>query len=367
MGPGVHLIENLPHLGPNVRLVFREYGSDLFGAEADPGYYLDVGGILKRLHKAEEMSSKGEAKARKALARLVKKTNPKRRRSLRQASRTRAAVVSNPGWKEHQRKSKKHSTDARKFPHGPQRSYHVKMALHHALMYEATKPLSKFLPGMTEAGLKARGYRAFMKQEAAKEKKAAEAKLKKNPKKRKNPTKQWTTGSEVQTLIFPKAQGFTRAQAKSWAKRNGFKYGKVDETGTSFRLRQREPGSFSTMRTISMGDSGVKAVVGPLKRGKKKGKRKNPTGRKQKTGSVLTNSKKGAKYKVWAKTSRLGTATGAYLASLPGEGGASHGWTRSASKARLLTESQLKKVQNAALRLGWSEFKAIRVNPRALK
>ena len=53
--------------------------------------------------------------------------------------------------------------------------------------------------------------------------------------------------SEIQSLIFPKGK-FTSAQAKKWAQDNGFKSSKVDETGTSFRLRQADPGKFKRFR-----------------------------------------------------------------------------------------------------------------------
>ena len=73
-------------------------------------------------------------------------------------------------------------------------------------------------------------------------------------------------GTEIQTLIFPNEK-FTRAQALSFARRHGFKTSKVDETDTSFRIRQKDPDDFSRIRTISLADSGgVKATVGVRKR-----------------------------------------------------------------------------------------------------
>lgn len=72
---------------------------------------------------------------------------------------------------------------------------------------------------------------------------------------------------EIQTLIFPKSKFKTAAEAKAWAKDKDFKSSKVDETGTSFRLRQKPPGKFKRLRTIDLGD-GVKAVGGEMKKSK---------------------------------------------------------------------------------------------------
>jgi len=70
----------------------------------------------------------------------------------------------------------------------------------------------------------------------------------------------------VQTLIFSKDSFDSAQETKDWAKAHDFKSGKVDETGTSYRLRQRDPGDFDsdTFRTITI-TTGVKAVVGELK------------------------------------------------------------------------------------------------------
>lgn len=48
---------------------------------------------------------------------------------------------------------------------------------------------------------------------------------------------------------------------------------KIDETSTSFRVRQKEPSEFSFFRTIALGKgkSKVKAVVGKLKSDPSKG------------------------------------------------------------------------------------------------
>lgn len=80
------------------------------------------------------------------------------------------------------------------------------------------------------------------------------------------PKKKQETTTTIQTLIFNKKKFKDAASAKSWAKSHDFKSGKVDETDTSFRLRQRETGSFTdgSFRTIELAD-GVKAVVGRLK------------------------------------------------------------------------------------------------------
>ena len=66
---------------------------------------------------------------------------------------------------------------------------------------------------------------------------------------------------KVQSLLFPRDK-FTTAQAKAWAKKHGYKHGKVDVTAHYIRMRQRDPSDFKTERTIPLGDSGVKAVVG---------------------------------------------------------------------------------------------------------
>lgn len=69
----------------------------------------------------------------------------------------------------------------------------------------------------------------------------------------------------IQTIIFDKSK-FKKGEATKWAVEHNFKDNKVDETGSSFRLRQKEPGLFKTgsFRTISLTD-GVKAVIGVMK------------------------------------------------------------------------------------------------------
>ena len=68
--------------------------------------------------------------------------------------------------------------------------------------------------------------------------------------------------TEIQTLIFDK-KVFSREEAIQWAKDHDFKSSSVDETSTSFRLRQRDPGDFreGSFRTIEI-TTGVKAVIG---------------------------------------------------------------------------------------------------------
>ena len=65
----------------------------------------------------------------------------------------------------------------------------------------------------------------------------------------------------VQTLLFPRPK-FSPSKAKTWAKSHGYHSGKVDITDRYVRLRQQDPSRFRTMRTISLGTGGVKAVVG---------------------------------------------------------------------------------------------------------
>jgi hypothetical protein len=77
----------------------------------------------------------------------------------------------------------------------------------------------------------------------------------------------------VQTLLFD-STFFNVGQAKSWAKRHGFRYGSVDTGGgrASFiRLRQVDPDTITagTFRTIRFTD-GIEAVIGMPKRKAKK-------------------------------------------------------------------------------------------------
>lgn len=74
--------------------------------------------------------------------------------------------------------------------------------------------------------------------------------------------------TEVQTLIFPKGK-FSLEQVKKFIKDNSFKMAKIDETGTSFRVRQKDPKTFvdNSFRTITLSkEKGVKAVVGRVRK-----------------------------------------------------------------------------------------------------
>lgn len=79
--------------------------------------------------------------------------------------------------------------------------------------------------------------------------------------------KPYKHATEVQTLIFD-ADLYTVKRAKAWARAHKFCYGSVDEKPNTIRLRQHDPSEYrpSTFRTITLGDGGVRAVVGvPLR------------------------------------------------------------------------------------------------------
>jgi hypothetical protein len=57
--------------------------------------------------------------------------------------------------------------------------------------------------------------------------------------------------SVTQTLIFSKAEFPKREDAVKWAREHDFRTDKVDETESSWRLRQRDPGDFARFRTIA--------------------------------------------------------------------------------------------------------------------
>lgn len=80
---------------------------------------------------------------------------------------------------------------------------------------------------------------------------------------RHNP-KRWKFATEIQTLLFPKDE-WSAAFARRWALTHGFKASKTDITTNYIRIRQRPPSQFSAFRTIELGDSGVKAVIGEPK------------------------------------------------------------------------------------------------------
>lgn len=67
--------------------------------------------------------------------------------------------------------------------------------------------------------------------------------------------------SAIQSLVFSKDKFKDAAAAKKWAEEHGFHFGKVDETGSSFRLRQEEPGKFDLMRSKELAP-GVTGVIG---------------------------------------------------------------------------------------------------------
>lgn len=89
--------------------------------------------------------------------------------------------------------------------------------------------------------------------------------------------------TEIQTLIFSKDKFKTKQQVKDWLKKHDFHAIKeLDETSTSFRARQKNPGEFvpGSFRTITITD-GVKAVIGKPKTKEKTvtsevGGKKNP-------------------------------------------------------------------------------------------
>lgn len=69
------------------------------------------------------------------------------------------------------------------------------------------------------------------------------------------------TGSRIQSLVFDR-EDFDVPSAKMWAREHGFRYGKVDVTENTIRLRQRDPGDFlpNTWGTITL-RPGVQATV----------------------------------------------------------------------------------------------------------
>ena len=64
----------------------------------------------------------------------------------------------------------------------------------------------------------------------------------------------------AQSLLFKRDAGWTESKAKSWAKANGYRYGKVDITDQYVRLRQSDPKGSTVKRTIPFG-RGIRAVV----------------------------------------------------------------------------------------------------------
>jgi len=71
----------------------------------------------------------------------------------------------------------------------------------------------------------------------------------------------------VQTLLFPRPR-FSPSRAKAWARSHNYAVHKEpDIKPNTVRIRQRDPGDFQkgSFRTISLGKSGVRAVVGRLR------------------------------------------------------------------------------------------------------
>jgi hypothetical protein len=71
----------------------------------------------------------------------------------------------------------------------------------------------------------------------------------------------------VQTLLFPRPR-YSESRAKAWTRSHGYAVRKSPDVGDrTIRIRQRDPSDFKkgTFRTISLGKSGVKAVVGRLR------------------------------------------------------------------------------------------------------
>lgn len=81
-------------------------------------------------------------------------------------------------------------------------------------------------------------------------------------------------GFEIESIAGRKSQWTSRDAFRSWARRNGFKTSKLDETPNFWRYRQREPSDFERLRTICINPNDVpagsdackvQAVGGPLK------------------------------------------------------------------------------------------------------
>lgn len=67
-------------------------------------------------------------------------------------------------------------------------------------------------------------------------------------------------GTVVQTILFPKRR-FTVAKAKMWAKKHGYRYGKVDTTKNYHRLRQLDPKKVKVRATITISKD-ILAIIG---------------------------------------------------------------------------------------------------------
>lgn len=68
--------------------------------------------------------------------------------------------------------------------------------------------------------------------------------------------------TKVQSVICSKEVFSSAKEAAKWVKSHGFRTDKVDETTTSYRFRQMDPGSCQegSFRTIKLTD-GVSAVI----------------------------------------------------------------------------------------------------------
>jgi hypothetical protein len=123
--------------------------------------------------------------------------------------------------------------------------------------------------------------------------------------------------TEMQSLIFSKDKFKTGAAATKWALDHEFKADKVDETQSSFRLRQRDPDDFvsTSFRTIEI-DDGVSAVIGRLRpelRGTtEKAKACPPAKKRERTREYLERALKLAKEMLpgWAYATLMRTARG---------------------------------------------------------
>jgi hypothetical protein len=79
-------------------------------------------------------------------------------------------------------------------------------------------------------------------------------------------------GFEIQTLIFPKGKWDDAEAVRAWCRSHDFA-SDLDETDSSWRARQRDPGDFTRLRTICINpsqdaspeDCRVSAVGGPVK------------------------------------------------------------------------------------------------------
>jgi hypothetical protein len=70
-----------------------------------------------------------------------------------------------------------------------------------------------------------------------------------------------TTSMQLQSVRFDKSK-WTPARAKQWLKKEGLKYGKMDETPSEYRFRQADPDQFSVLRYKTLdAKGGIRAIV----------------------------------------------------------------------------------------------------------